>query len=113
VWPFGNAMKAEEIQLIEDLTTRFETVPQGPWADAPKLAAVVPIRSNVVHQLAGFALLELARASNLMRVTVLFSIWSLTRSRSVLRTLALTKRKGGVPRPWPRLIAPRRRFSAT
>jgi len=53
-------MKTGQIQLVEDLAARFERVPQGPWADAPKLAALVPIRSNVAHQLAGFAVIGIS-----------------------------------------------------
>ena len=26
----------------------------GPWSDAPSAAAVIPVRSNIPHQLAGF-----------------------------------------------------------
>jgi signal transduction histidine kinase len=45
---------AEDIQLVADLNSRFDRVPQGPWADAPSRAAVLPIHSNIQHQLAGF-----------------------------------------------------------
>lgn len=53
-WPFAEAMEKEEIQLVGELPRRFESVPAGPWSEAPSFAAVVPIRSNVTRQLAGF-----------------------------------------------------------
>jgi signal transduction histidine kinase len=54
VWPLFDALATEEIQLVEELKSRFDRVPQGPWSDAPTRAAVVPIRSHIQHQLAGF-----------------------------------------------------------
>mgnify|MGYP001162074420 CR=1 FL=1 len=54
VWPLSDTLVTENIQLVEDLQTRFDHVPQGPWSDAPARAAVLPIRSNIQHQLAGF-----------------------------------------------------------
>jgi len=53
-WPFSAVRASEELQLVKDLKNRFDTVPEGPWADHPAGAAVLPIRSNVQHQLAGF-----------------------------------------------------------
>lgn len=53
-WPFATAMEKEEIQLVRDLPKRFEKLPSGPWSEPPNSAAVVPIRSNVTRQLAGF-----------------------------------------------------------
>ena len=54
VWPLSCVLATEDIQLVEDLTSRFDRVPQGPWSDAPTRAAVLPIRSNLQHHLAGF-----------------------------------------------------------
>jgi signal transduction histidine kinase/DNA-binding response OmpR family regulator len=54
VWPLSESLATEDIQLVEELTSRFDRVPQGPWSDAPTRAAVLPIRSNIQHQLAGF-----------------------------------------------------------
>jgi PAS domain S-box-containing protein len=54
IWPLFVVNAAEEIQLVEELRTKFDVVPKGPWSDAPNMAAVVPIRSNVQHHLAGF-----------------------------------------------------------
>ena len=54
IWPLFTARATEEIQLVNELKTKFDVVPQGPWSDAPNMAAIVPIRSNMQHQLAGF-----------------------------------------------------------
>jgi PAS domain S-box-containing protein len=54
VWPLSDVLATEDIQLVEDLTSKFDRVPQGPWSDAPTRAVVLPIRSNLQHQLAGF-----------------------------------------------------------
>ncbi len=54
IWPLSMADATEEIQLVEDLQGKFDVPPQGPWEEAPTMAAVAPIRSNVQHQLAGF-----------------------------------------------------------
>lgn len=60
VWPFAKAIKDEEIQLIGDLSQKFESLPPGPWADPPNLAAIVPIRSTMPHQLAGFVVVGIS-----------------------------------------------------
>jgi signal transduction histidine kinase len=54
VWPLYRTLATEDIQLVEELKSRFDQVPQGPWPDPPNRAAVLPIRSNIQHQLAGF-----------------------------------------------------------
>jgi PAS domain S-box-containing protein len=54
VWPLSSVQSNEDIQLVDELRTKFDRVPQGPWADAPNSAAVLPVRSNIQHQLAGF-----------------------------------------------------------
>jgi signal transduction histidine kinase len=54
VWPFSSTKKQERIQLVRNLEGRFRSLPAGPWSDPPNVAAVVPIRSNMAHQLAGF-----------------------------------------------------------
>jgi PAS domain S-box-containing protein len=60
VWPLSDALATEDMQLVQDLVGRFDCVPQGPWADAPTTAAVLPIRSNIQHQLAGFIVVGLS-----------------------------------------------------
>ncbi len=59
-WPFEKALESEEIQLVTDLKSRFRHVPQGPWLDPPSAAALVPIRSNVSHQPAGFMIVGIS-----------------------------------------------------
>jgi signal transduction histidine kinase/DNA-binding response OmpR family regulator len=54
VWRLSEALTTENTQLVADLKGRFDRVPEGPWADAPTRAAVLPVRSNMQHQLAGF-----------------------------------------------------------
>jgi PAS domain S-box-containing protein len=53
-WPLLNVMGTGGLEIVENLGERFGTIPQGAWSDPPNRAAVVPIRSNVAHQLAGF-----------------------------------------------------------
>jgi signal transduction histidine kinase len=59
-WPFAKAMQEEDIQLTGDLSHKFATLPSGPWADPPALAAVVPIRASAPHQLAGFVVVGIS-----------------------------------------------------
>ena len=56
MWPLLEVLETEETQVVENVDEKFETVPQGPWSDAPNSAAVVPIRSTIPHQLAGFVI---------------------------------------------------------
>jgi PAS domain S-box-containing protein len=54
-WPLTDAARSERLLLVDDLAARFgAAVPAGPWHDPPRQAVVVPIRSNVAHQIAGF-----------------------------------------------------------
>lgn len=53
LWPLAIAERSEQMQVVEDLTA-FDGVPPGPWSDPPGTALVVPIRSNMAHELAGF-----------------------------------------------------------
>ena len=53
-WPLSEVMRSETVRVVENLTSRFEIVPPGPWSDPPTCAVVAPIRSNIAHQLAGF-----------------------------------------------------------
>ncbi len=54
VWPLFTTMESGQIELVDDLSKRGIPIPAGPWADPPSCAAVVPIHSNIAHQLAGF-----------------------------------------------------------
>src|SRR5262245_28136259 len=54
-WPLGDVARTQSSRVVADLRDRFgDSVPQGPWSDAPGQAAVVPIRSSLAHQVAGF-----------------------------------------------------------
>src|SRR3984957_569104 len=47
-------IRMETMQVVGDLATRFgQPLTPGPWADPPREAVLVPIRSNIAHQLAG------------------------------------------------------------
>lgn len=59
-WPLLDAKATGEIQIVEDLKARFDGLPKGPWAEPPDTAAVVPIRSGVQRQLAGFMIAGLS-----------------------------------------------------
>ena len=50
----GAALRTESTQTLDDLASRFDRVPAGPWGDPPSSAAVLPIPSNRAHHVAGF-----------------------------------------------------------
>ena len=53
-WPVAELLRTEAIVVVEDLAKRLTKIPRGPWSDPPHTAVLVPIKSNVAHQLAGF-----------------------------------------------------------
>jgi signal transduction histidine kinase/CheY-like chemotaxis protein len=53
-WPVSELLRGRSIVTVENLAERFSTVLPSPWSDPPHTALVVPIRSNVADQLAGF-----------------------------------------------------------
>jgi PAS domain S-box-containing protein len=53
IWPLAETVRSAFMQIIEDLPGKLSSVPLGPWSDPPRLAVVWPIRSNIVHQVAG------------------------------------------------------------
>jgi signal transduction histidine kinase/DNA-binding response OmpR family regulator len=59
-WPFAEVLASEETVVVNDLADRFSDVPKGPWSDPPNSAAIVPIRSNIQHRLAGFAVIGIS-----------------------------------------------------
>jgi PAS domain S-box-containing protein len=59
-WPLAEVVRFETMQMAEDLQGKLSSVPPGPWSDPPRSAVVLPIRSNIVHQLAGFLVLGLS-----------------------------------------------------
>src|SRR6201998_2270448 len=60
VWPVLISPSTQKIQLVDGLRTIFDAIPQGPWSDAPNTAAVVPIRSSMQNQLAGFMIVGIS-----------------------------------------------------
>ncbi|MBS0171047.1 MAG: PAS domain S-box protein [Nitrospira sp.] len=54
VWPASEALRTEDIQIVRHVERRFPAFPVSPWGEPPKEAAVVPIRSTVPRQAAGF-----------------------------------------------------------
>jgi PAS domain S-box-containing protein len=53
IWPLGETVRSETMQIVENLQSRLPSVPPGPWSDPPRSAVVWPIRSDVAHQLVG------------------------------------------------------------
>ena len=53
-WPLSSSKSIEEIVVVRDLAARFGPLPSSPWSDPPEIAAIVPIKSNIVHQFSGF-----------------------------------------------------------
>ncbi len=53
MWPLAKVIETHQVEIV-DLCRGFGTIPAGPWSDPPSRAAVVPVHSNVAHQLAGF-----------------------------------------------------------
>ena len=59
-WPLAETVRTEAMQIVEDLQGKLSSVPPGPWSNPPQSAVVLPIRSNIAHQLAGFLVLGLS-----------------------------------------------------
>ena len=54
-WPLGDVARTQGMRVVENMQGRFgNAVPRGPWSDPPGEAVVVPIRSSLAHQVAGF-----------------------------------------------------------
>jgi len=55
VWPLPEVVRTEDLVLVDGLAAQFgQHVPPGAWSEPPDQAAIVPIRSNLAHQFAGF-----------------------------------------------------------
>ncbi|MBV8523419.1 MAG: response regulator, partial [Acetobacteraceae bacterium] len=54
VWPLREVLRTGQMQVAEDLSSRFHTLPPGFWPEPPHTAVVLPIRSHVAHHSAGF-----------------------------------------------------------
>ena len=53
-WPLGDVLRADAILIVKDIASRFGGAPTGPWSDAPTDAAIVPIRSTKLQEIAAF-----------------------------------------------------------
>lgn len=60
VWDLSAALKSDQLQIVEDLSTFGTNVHAGPWSDPPRQAVISPIPSNIAHQLAGFLVIGLS-----------------------------------------------------
>jgi PAS domain S-box-containing protein len=58
-WPVAKIIETEQIYLIEDIRT-IQQLPEGTWSGPTTAAAMVPIRSNFAHQLAGFMIVGIS-----------------------------------------------------
>jgi signal transduction histidine kinase/DNA-binding response OmpR family regulator len=52
-WPLARCLSTQRVEVVRGLSALLPAVPQGPWADAPDNAVVLPIRSNDAHRPAG------------------------------------------------------------
>jgi PAS domain S-box-containing protein len=59
-WPVAEMIRTEEIYLVEDIRSKFQKLPNSAWPDPTNAAALVPIRSNMAHQLAGFMIVGIS-----------------------------------------------------
>jgi signal transduction histidine kinase len=50
---YCQVLPAETLRVVDELSTRFEHVPPGPWGDPPRVAVITPIPSNKPGQPAG------------------------------------------------------------
>ena len=62
-WPVGSMIETEKIQLVENLSAIFTTLPGSAWEEPVTSAAIVPLRSNLAHRLAGFMIAGLSPRS--------------------------------------------------
>jgi PAS domain S-box-containing protein len=58
-WPLGSALRTGQMQVVENLSERFKTVPAGFWPEPPNAAVVLPIRSHSAHY-SGFLVVGLS-----------------------------------------------------
>jgi signal transduction histidine kinase/CheY-like chemotaxis protein len=55
-WPVADVLQRQEIVFLDNLADRFGGLPPGPWADPPQSAVLVPLHSNKLGELVGFAI---------------------------------------------------------
>jgi signal transduction histidine kinase len=59
-WQVMKALETEQIHVVENLSEKFANIPQGPWSEPARAAAVIPIRSHIQRQPAGFIIAGLS-----------------------------------------------------
>ena len=64
-WPLVEAMHSKDMCQVRGLQKRFDSVPPGPWSDAPDTAVVLPITSGSAQQPVGFLVVGLSARSQL------------------------------------------------
>ncbi len=52
-WPLEEVLRKETMVVVENIDKIFKKIPAGCWSDPPNKAAVLPIRSNKVHEFLG------------------------------------------------------------
>ncbi|HEX3377876.1 MAG TPA: PAS domain-containing protein [Candidatus Acidoferrales bacterium] len=52
-WPLQEVLRTESMVVVENIDKIFKKIPFGHWPDPPNKAAVLPIRSNKVHEFLG------------------------------------------------------------
>ena len=62
-WPVASMIESEKIEIVEDITRQFASLPTSAWEEPVASAAIVPIRSNIAHHLAGFMITGLSPRS--------------------------------------------------
>src|SRR5579884_1427103 len=53
-WPLSAAARTAQMQVVDDISPKFTTLPRGPWADPPTRAVVIPIPSPSSQHFSGF-----------------------------------------------------------
>ena len=59
-WPVSKTIETEEIHLLEDIRGNLRQLLESAGVDPATAAAIVPIRSNTAHQLAGFMIVGIS-----------------------------------------------------
>ena len=62
-WPVAAMIESEKIEIVENIATQFTSLPGSAWEEPVASAAIVPIRSNIAHHLAGFMITGLSPRS--------------------------------------------------
>ena len=52
-WPIADALQTETIQIVDNITGWLSHRRIGPWSDPPNMAAIIPIKSNIINKPAG------------------------------------------------------------